>query len=166
MSTPHEQTDARLRAEDTDLLVLPEMALTGYMFGTPEAVRPHLEPAGKGPTALLAAELAARLQCVVVAGYPEALPSDEAAPADAEGQGDGDGDGTAHTGIGYNSAVVAGPSGVVGNYRKTFLFETDKVWCRPGAGFAHFDLEGVGRVALGICMGESSALAGSRASRR
>lgn len=146
-----DEADSRLSPDSVDLLVLPEMALTGYMFPTPEAVSPFLEPAGKGPTSQLAVELASRLSCYVVAGYPEALPPDEAEAAAA-----GDTEGLAGLqGIGYNSAVVAGPSGVIGNYRKTFLFETDKVWCRPGSGFGVFDLEGVGRVALGICMGES-----------
>jgi protein N-terminal amidase len=37
------------------------------------------------------------------------------------------------TGVGYNSAVIVGPSGeVVGNYRKSFRFETDKNWAREG----------------------------------
>jgi protein N-terminal amidase len=37
------------------------------------------------------------------------------------------------TGVGYNSAVVVSPSGeVVGNYRKSFRFETDKNWAREG----------------------------------
>lgn len=36
-------------------------------------------------------------------------------------------------GVGYNSAVVVDPNGeVVGNYRKTFRFETDKNWAREG----------------------------------
>ncbi len=39
--------------------------------------------------------------------------------------------------VGWSSAVVVGPPGeVVGNYRKTFLFETDKNWARPGMLFA------------------------------
>lgn len=40
------------------------------------------------------------------------------------------------TGVGWNSAVVVGPEGeVVGNYRKTFRFETDKAWAREGGSF-------------------------------
>ena len=36
-------------------------------------------------------------------------------------------------GVGYNSAVLVGPKGdVLGNYRKTFRFETDKCWARDG----------------------------------
>ena len=74
------------------------------------------------------------------------------------------------TGVGYNSAVVVAPGGeVVGNYRKTFRFETDKSWAREGEsgmeddfwladrageGFMHFDLpEPLGKTAVGICMG-------------
>ncbi len=40
-------------------------------------------------------------------------------------------------GVGYNSAVLVAPSGeVLGNYHKTFLFETDKNWARPGEDLA------------------------------
>lgn len=36
-------------------------------------------------------------------------------------------------GVGYNSAVVVGPHGdIIGNYRKTFRFETDLNWAREG----------------------------------
>lgn len=131
------------------------MALTGYVFREPAAIVPVLEPAGSGPTAQLCSALARRLECHVVAGYPEALP--EALP---EGSGAEEADGAeVGAGVGFNSAVVVDPTGmVVGNYRKTFLFETDKVWARAGSGFAHFDLEGIGRVALGICMGVWLAL--------
>lgn len=145
------------------------MALTGYMFPDSMAIGPFLEPGGKGPTSQLACELATRLDCYVVAGYPESLPPDElpgpVSPGETEGAAGaagaagvaGVGGGEGGGGVGYNSAVIAGPSGVIGNYRKTFLFETDKVWCRPGDGFGVFDLEGVGRVAVGICMGESAS---------
>ncbi len=35
--------------------------------------------------------------------------------------------------VGWNSAVVVATDGeVVGNYRKTFLFETDKNWASEG----------------------------------
>lgn len=202
-----------------DLLVLPEMALSGYMFTTPSAIQPHLEHPTTGLTATLAKKLAARLRCHVVAGYPEAFSDDEpvvpprasaststaddtpivtAPPADppvfAEINGTGTGTGTdpslppappangSHANgthllppppsfppkrpngpshpltaaqVGYNSALIASPAGeVVGNYRKTFLFETDKNWAREGSGFMHWDLPApLGRVAIGICMG-------------
>lgn len=115
------------------------MALSGYMFSTPTSILPYLEPTTSGATTKLAQSLARRLKCHVVAGYPEALPSapqpgsstgthaEEAGPKEMKAlEGEG-------TGVGYNSAVIVGPSGeVVGNYRKSFRFETDKNWAREG----------------------------------
>lgn len=119
------------------------------MFRTPSSILPYLEQPKSGPTSRLASSLAARLRCHVVAGYPEALPGTEAPDherkeVEAEALG-----------VGYNSAVLAAPGGeVVGNYRKTFRFETDKTWAREGDGFRYFDLPApLGRVAVGICMG-------------
>ncbi len=54
-----------------DLLVLPEMALSGYVFSSPASILPYLEQPRIGPTSLLARDLATRLRCHVVAGYPE-----------------------------------------------------------------------------------------------
>ncbi|TXT06032.1 hypothetical protein VHUM_03505 [Vanrija humicola] len=131
-----EALTASLAPGSVDLLVLPEMALSGYVFTTPQSILPYLEARETGPTSRLACILAERLKCHVIAGYPEAL--------EPEAWG---------LGVGYNSAVVAGPSGVIGNYRKTFRFETDKNWAREGDGFRFFDLpEPLGRVAVGICM--------------
>ncbi|GMK54256.1 hypothetical protein CspeluHIS016_0108420 [Cutaneotrichosporon spelunceum] len=126
-----------------DLLVLPEMALSGYVFASPAAIAPYLEAPKTGPTARLATALAARLRCYVVAGYPEIIP-DAKISKEVEAEA---------LGVGYNSAVLAGPEGVIGNYRKTFRFETDKTWARAGDGFTYFDLpEPLGRVCIGICM--------------
>lgn len=133
-----------LTPETVDLIVLPEMALSGYMFSTPTSILPYLEPTTAGPTTKLAQSLAKRLKCHVVAGYPEALAS---APQPRSSSSSGDGEGSLGeagpkemkalegegTGVGYNSAVIVGPSGeVVGNYRKSFRFETDKNWAREG----------------------------------
>ncbi|ADV24796.1 protein N-terminal amidase [Cryptococcus gattii E566] len=139
-----------------DLLVLPEMCLSGYVFNSPISILPYLEAPRIGPTSLLARALATRLGCHVIAGYPELIPSSsspsssptittDTAPKEMEGEA---------LGVGYNSAVIVSPLGeVVGNYRKTFRFETDKTWAREGDGFQYFDLsEPLGRVALGICM--------------
>jgi protein N-terminal amidase len=70
------------------LIVLPEMALSGYMFSTPTSILPYLEPTTAGPTTKLAQALAKRLKCHVVAGYPEALPSQQAGSSSS---GDGEG---------------------------------------------------------------------------
>jgi len=132
-----------LTPDAVDLIVLPEMALSGYMFSTATSILPYLEPTTSGPTTKLAQALATRLKCHVVAGYPEALPSAPQPGSSSSSSGDGslgeagpkemkalEGEGT---GVGYNSAVIVGPSGeVVGNYRKSFRFETDKNWAREG----------------------------------
>ncbi|TYJ52010.1 hypothetical protein B9479_007386 [Cryptococcus floricola] len=155
-----------------DLLVLPEMCLSGYIFPTPASISilPYLEPPRIGPTSLLARSLSTRLKCHVIAGYPERL---EDADAQESGGGVVSGDAEAEAGagaesemsqaaaaaagvagVGYNSALISSPSGeIVGNYRKTFLFDTDKNWARAGAGFKYFDLGGaLGRVVVGIYM--------------
>lgn len=144
----------RLAPGSVDLLVLPEMALSGYVFSTPTSILPYLEPHAAGPTTHLAQSLARRIGCHVIAGYPEALPSAAQPPAldpslDKQGSsssGRNSGDGTSDMGpkemkalegeglgVGWNSAVIVGPGGdVVGNYRKTFRFEQDKNWAREG----------------------------------
>lgn len=175
-----------LRPGQLDLLVLPEMALSGYMFSSPDEAAPYLETPRSGPTAVLATSLAERLRCHVIAGYPEAS-GEEKVQANGSSEPNGSNgangvvtatglNGSAVTAaetaavtnssepaaadkkpVGYNSAVLASPAGeVIGNYRKTFLFETDKNWAREGDGFSYFDLpEPLGRVAIGICMGAS-----------
>ena len=112
-----------------DLLVLPEMVLSGYMFTKPASIMPYLEPQRIGPTSLLARSLARRLQCHVIAGYPEALPL-PGGSSSVDGGNEVENEGT---GVGWNSAVIVDPSGeVIGNYRKTFRFETDKSWAKEG----------------------------------
>lgn len=125
------------------------MALSGYVFKSAADIKPLLEKQETGPTARLVCGLASRLKCHVVAGYPESLDSTDTPENSPEPEKPGD-----DKLIGYNSAVVAGPDGVIGNCRKTFLFETDEIWAREGSGFQYFDLpEPLGRVAVGICMG-------------
>lgn len=60
---------------ELDLLVLPEMAVTGYCFKDAEEIAPFLE-SQRGTTFDLSRDLARRLGCYVAAGYPERLPRD------------------------------------------------------------------------------------------
>ncbi|KAJ5323813.1 Carbon-nitrogen hydrolase [Penicillium atrosanguineum] len=102
-----------------DVLVLPELALTGYNFSSLEAIKPHLEPAGSGPSAAWARETAKRLQCKVCVGYPEIeTSSTETEPDQAKY---------------YNSLLVVDEGGeVIHNYRKSFLYFTDETWAAEG----------------------------------
>lgn len=53
----------------------------------------------------------------------------------------------------YNSAVLVSPAGnILTNYRKHFLFTTDKSWALPGpSGFYTTNIPTIGRTAIGIC---------------
>lgn len=130
-----------LRPDSIDLLVLPEMALSGYIFPTPTSILPYLEPQRIGPTSLLCRNLAKRLRCHVIAGYPETLGFEDAQDAGtstsdadrSEQKSGGDEVKKEAEGVGWNSALLVNKDGeVVGNYRKTFRFETDKNWAREG----------------------------------
>lgn len=118
-----------------DLIVLPEMALTGYNFKSPQHVSPFLEKVGAGRSYEFGKSLAQKWNCLTLIGYPEKL--DEKI---------------------YNSAVLIDPTGkVVYNYRKTHLYETDKVWgCSESPdGFKSFDVDIKGQKVksiIGICM--------------
>ena len=49
--------------------------------------------------------------------------------------------------------IVSSTGQLLFNYRKTFLYETDKNWACEGSSFATFDLpDPIGRLGLGICM--------------
>ncbi|KAJ7701396.1 carbon-nitrogen hydrolase [Mycena rosella] len=128
-----------------DLVCLPEMVFSGYVFENAAAISPYLEHSKTGPTSRFCSELAQRLKCYVVAGYPERLEPSEVDQYLSETG--------AHV-VGANSATFYGPEGEwVGGYRKTNLFSTDKTWAMPGTGFATFSLPPPLRtVSLGICM--------------
>ncbi|KAL1719054.1 carbon-nitrogen hydrolase [Schizophyllum commune] len=134
----------KLEPQSVDLVCLPEMAFTGYVFDGPTSIKPYLERPHTGPTSHFCAELALRLRCYVVAGFPELL-----LPEELERLGKDAGDK-----VGANAAVIYDPEGErVGDYRKTNLFETDQSWSIPGTGFATLTLPApLRRLTLGICM--------------
>ena len=89
----------------------------GYVFENAIAITPHLEHPRTGATSQFCSELAKKLQCYVVAGFPEKLSPEE--KTDRQ--------------VGANSSVLYGPDGEwVGGYRKTHLYETDLTWAKPG----------------------------------
>ncbi|KAF2861929.1 carbon-nitrogen hydrolase [Piedraia hortae CBS 480.64] len=124
-----------------DLLVLPEMAFSGYNFPSRDAIEAFLEPSAAGPTTQWAVHTAQRLHCHVLVGYPERTTSGKA----------------------YNAAVTVGPNGdVVAHHRKTFLYYTDETWAEteydPPSGPPPFycaPMRGLGDgapIGVGICM--------------
>ena len=94
-------TVRRLAAEasDADLLVFPELGLTGYDFLDRSEVERYAEPFDAGPTSDLLRRLAEEHQTTLVLGYPE------------------------YTTKGcFNSAMIAQPDGALCNYRNLHLF--------------------------------------------
>ncbi|MCJ1247873.1 Carbon-nitrogen hydrolase [Trapelia coarctata] len=69
------RADALIEAADLEgkleLLVGPELGMSGYNFPSLSAISPYLEPTAAGPTARWAFATAKRLGCVVSIGYPE-----------------------------------------------------------------------------------------------
>ncbi|HQY59309.1 MAG: nitrilase-related carbon-nitrogen hydrolase [Nitrospira sp.] len=123
-----DHVSARLGQVDADLIVLPELFATGYQFVSQEEVFQLAEPVPDGATTKRLADMAARRGMTIVAGLPEL-------------------DGRRC----FNSAVVVGPNGFIGCYRKTHLFFEETLWFTPGdSGFQVWDI-GMAKVGVMIC---------------
>ena len=114
---------------DADLVVLPEMAATGYVFEDLAAVSVVAEEA-TGATFQRLAPIARIARCWIVAGFPE-RELDRV----------------------FNSAMVIDPTGELAfTYRKTLLYDAEVGWATPGdSGYRFFDTD-QGRFTVGICM--------------
>jgi N-carbamoylputrescine amidase len=111
-----------------ELVVLPELANTGYVFCDRQEARALAEPVPGGETVLAWSAVAAQRKLCIVAGINER-------------QGDAL----------FNSAVVIGPQGYLGRYRKVHLWADEKKIFLPGdLGFPVFDMP-FGRLAVAIC---------------
>lgn len=110
------------------LVVLPELANSGYVFASRDEAFSLAEELSSGTTVEMWADAARRLGVHIVAGI-----------AERDGQRL------------YNSAVLIGPSGLVGTYRKLHLWNHEHVFFEPGnRGVPVFDLP-LGRVSIAIC---------------
>lgn len=130
---------SKANPQKLDLLVLPELAFTGYNFKSLQHISPFLEPTAAGITSLWARTTALKYNCVVTAGYPEKVDITPKWPASPEY---------------YNSAITVNKEGeTIANYRKSFLYYTDETWALEGPdGFYEGVIDGLGNVAIGICM--------------
>ncbi|MFM9906771.1 MAG: nitrilase-related carbon-nitrogen hydrolase [Nitrospiraceae bacterium] len=113
---------------DAGLMVLPELCASGYQFTSQQEVLALSESVPDGPTTQRLIDLAKRRKMVIVAGLPERAGS-----------------------VCYNSAVVVGPSGFIGCYRKTHLFFEETLFFTPGGtGFQVWDI-GSAKIGVMIC---------------
>ncbi len=123
---------ADARAEGAELVVFPECVLTGYCFrSSEEALRVAQDPDGPAVRAIL--EECRRLQCFAVFGMLER-------------------DGARF----FNTAVLAGPQGLVATYRKVHLpyLGADRFAAYGDRPFAVHEAAGL-RVGLNICYDSS-----------
>lgn len=112
------------------LIVLPEMATTGYCWESRSEIAPHVEPI-PGPTTDRFQQLAARYNCFIAIGLAEVDPA---------------------TDVYYNSLVLLSPEGIVGTYRKIHSSISEPRWARDGdLGLPVWETP-LGRLAGIICM--------------
>ena len=111
-----------------DLLVLPELCNSGYNFSSPEQAWNTSEEIGNGAFLRFLESLCQRLGCHVVSGLNERQGSRL-----------------------YNSAILVGPKGYAGTYRKLHLFMNEKDVFEPGdVGLPVFDI-GPCRIGMLVC---------------
>lgn len=104
-----------------DLVVFPEMATSGYIWGSRDEVLPHAEVRA-GPTFRVLADEARRHEMWVVCGFPEQFV--------VPGLRNADGSPVRQL---FNSAMVIQPNGALATcYRKVLLYDADEVWAVPG----------------------------------
>ena len=94
---------------EADLMVLPELAFTGYHFRDRDEMWPLAEATGNSRIIDTLTELCARKDMYIVSGFAEKDRS--------------------HI---YNSAVLVGPGGLIHTYRKIQLFYREKEIFEPG----------------------------------
>ena len=112
------------------LLVLPEMATTGYCWQSRSEIAPYVEPI-PGPTTDRFQHLATIHACYIALSLPEVDP---------------------RTNVYYNSMVLLGPQGLVGTYRKIHSFIAEPRWARDGdLGMPVWDTP-LGRLSGLLCM--------------
>ncbi|WP_315719248.1 MULTISPECIES: nitrilase family protein [unclassified Bradyrhizobium] len=115
-------------AQGAKLVVLPELASSGYVFKSREEAFAASETIPGGPAVTAWSEIAARHGLHLVAGICER-------------------DGTKL----YNSAVLIGPKGYIGTFRKVHLWNEENLYFEPGnLGFPVYHTE-IGRIGMAIC---------------
>jgi len=113
---------------EADLLVLPELATTGYTFTSADELAGLAEPFETSPSLTSLHELAGERSCALVVGFAERA---------AEGM--------------FNSAALLMPGGEKRLYRKIHLFGAEKRFFLPGnLPFEVHEFNGV-RVGMMIC---------------
>jgi len=110
------------------LVVLPELCNTGYVFRSRAEAYELAEQLPDGPSATAWIDVARQRRLYLVAGIAERLGPKL-----------------------YNAAILAGPDGYIGKFRKIHLWSDENLFFEPGdLGFPVFDTD-FGRLAMMIC---------------
>jgi len=111
------------------LIVMPEAAVSGYIYRDRAQFEPFLDTVPGRATAALE-DVTREFGCYVAIGIAEVDPD---------------------TTLAYNAGVLIGPDGYIGKYRKNGLNPTDQLWFAPGdTGYPVFHTE-LGRICMVIC---------------
>jgi predicted amidohydrolase len=115
-------------SKGAELLVLPELCNTGYVFESRKEANALAEEIPDGPTTAAWIEAAKRLKIHLVAGITEKAGAKL-----------------------FNAAAIIGPDGLIGRYRKVHLWGDEALYFTPGdLGFPVFDTP-FGRIGCHIC---------------
>ena len=121
--------------DEIDIIVFPEMTLSGYVFENLEDIRPYTSYYDKGEQFEFISNLAKKLKCYCFMGYPEKTYDEKY----------------------YNSCFIITPEGIsLPSYRKHFLYSDDERWCLEGDKFGYMEIKskkGLNlKLGIGICM--------------
>jgi predicted amidohydrolase len=96
-------------AGEFDLIVLPELANSGYNFKSKDEAFQYAEDTNKSHFVDILQKACAKLQCHIISGF-------------SEREGDRI----------FNSSLLIGENGVIGKYQKIHLFNNEKDYFTPG----------------------------------
>ncbi len=117
-----------IQKEEADLLVLPELFNTGYLFSDREELESLTEKIPEGKTCRFLLEICKQRKMSLVFGMAEKY-KDKL----------------------YNSAVLASPGGIKGVYRKLHLFDQEKRIFDPGEREPEVFDDGKTRIGMMVC---------------
>lgn len=121
--------------DEIDIIVFPEMTLTGYIFQNLEEIKPYICYYDKGDQFNFITNLAKRLKCYCFMGFAEKTYDNKY----------------------YNSCFIIKPDGTsLPSYKKHFLYYDDERWCLEGDKFGYMEIttkRGLNlKLGIGICM--------------
>lgn len=123
------QIHTLLRQHSFEIIVLPELSNSGYLYDQPEDVKSYSEPGdGSGPFLSALIDICVQKDCLIISGFSEIKQNNL-----------------------YNSAAAVTKDGILALYRKTHLFDREKTLFSPGdTGFITFEYK-MTKIGIMIC---------------